>query len=194
MVLLKDLEGFDTSDDVLQFGQALWETTVSDAATRLEVGISPAFTSLTDLPARYRQSLEAIEVGARFRKDEGVYAWERLFLERFLLEASPEVCRRYYEQVFSRENDALFNDEMMYTIDMFFNKDLNLSETARQLYIHRNTLVYRLDKVQKETGINLRSFKDAVGFKLLMEMKHCGQENEDRIPELSKGSSDQRRN
>ena len=57
---------------------------------------------------------------------------------------------------------------MLYTIDMFFKKDLNLSDTARQLYIHRNTLVYRLDKVQRQTGLDLRSFEDAVTFKILM--------------------------
>jgi len=63
---------------------------------------------------------------------------------------------------------------MIYTIDMFFKKDLNLSDTARQLYIHRNTLVYRLDKVQKQTGLDLRSFEDAVTFKILMELKKVG--------------------
>ena len=90
------------------------------------------------------------------------------------MESPPDVCRGYYERLFSPENESLFNDEMMYTIDMFFRQDLNMSETARQLYIHRNTLVYRLDKIQKATGFNLRSFKDAVTFKILMELKHCG--------------------
>ena len=60
---------------------------------------------------------------------------------------------------------------MLYTIEMFFKKDLNLSDTARQLYIHRNTLVYRLDKVQRQTGLDLRSFDDAITFNILMELK-----------------------
>ena len=73
--------------------------------------------------------------------------------------------------LFNRKNQRLFNEEMLYTIEMFFKKDLNLSDTARQLYIHRNTLVYRLDKVQRQTGLDLRSFDDAITFKILMELK-----------------------
>ena len=69
---------------------------------------------------------------------------------------------------------------MLYTIDMFFKKDLNLSDTARQLYIHRNTLVYRLDKVQKQIGLDLRSFEDAVTFKILMELKKVGGDRSSR--------------
>ena len=67
----------------------------------------------------------------------------------------------------------LFSEEILHTIETFFRKDLNLSDTARQLYIHRNTLVYRLDKVQRMTGLDLRRFDDAVTFKMLLEMKKC---------------------
>ena len=68
----------------------------------------------------------------------------------------------------SRRTARLFNEEMLSTIEKFFENSLNLSETARQLYIHRNTLVYRLDKVQRATGLDLRAFDDAVTFKLMM--------------------------
>ena len=83
---------------------------------------------------------------------------------------------RYHSLLFNRKTAKLFNEEMLQTIEMFFRKDLNLSDTARQLFIHRNTLVYRLDKVQRQTGLDLRHFDDAVTFKILYKLKRCGQE------------------
>ena len=83
---------------------------------------------------------------------------------------------RYHSLLFNRRTAKLFNEEMLQTIEMFFRKDLNLSDTARQLFIHRNTLVYRLDKVQRQTGLDLRHFDDAVTFKILYKLKRCGQE------------------
>lgn len=87
----------------------------------------------------------------------------------------------YHALLFNRKTAKLFNEEMLQTIEMFFRKDLNLSDTARQLYIHRNTLVYRLDKVQRLTGLDLRRFDNAVTFKILYELKKCGQEKPKQI-------------
>ena len=100
--------------------------------------------------------------------------FSKLVLERFLMELPQEISAYYHSLLFNRKTQRLFNEEMLYTIEMFFKKDLNLSDTARQLYIHRNTLVYRLDKVQRQTGLDLRKFEDAVTFKILMELKKCG--------------------
>ena len=86
----------------------------------------------------------------------------------------PETAEHYHNLLFNRSTARLFGEEMLYTIEMFFKKDLNLSDTARQLYIHRNTLVYRLDKVQRQVGLDLRKFEDAVTFKMLLEMRKCG--------------------
>ena len=78
---------------------------------------------------------------------------------------------RYHGILFNRKTARLFNDEMLHTIEMFFAKDLNLSDTARQLYIHRNTLVYRLEKIKKLTGLDLREFDDAIVFKVALMVK-----------------------
>ena len=87
----------------------------------------------------------------------------------------PETARRYYEMLFNKKNARVFNEEMVQTIDKFFDCHLNVSEAARQLYIHRNTLVYRLDKVQKATGLDLRAFDDAITFKMLRMLGHVGE-------------------
>ena len=94
-------------------------------------------------------------------------------LERFLMSVPREDSLRYHSLLFNRKTAKLFNEEMLQTIEMFFRKDLNLSDTARQLFIHRNTLVYRLDKVQRQVGLDLRKFEDAVTFKMLLEMRKC---------------------
>ena len=174
VVLIKDLSDEETLDDMIQFSEALQETVMTEAAWQLTVGIGSPLTRMDELQRSYREARRAIEVGRVFQPEQSVYAYTRLSLERLLLEIPPEVAARYHQMLFNPQNEKLFNEEMLYTIDMFFRKDLNLSDTARQLYIHRNTLVYRLDKVQKQLGLDLRSFRDAVTFMILMELKKCG--------------------
>ena len=116
-----------------------------------------------------------------FHPGDSIHMFRRLMLERFLMNVPREESMLYHSLLFSRKTAKLFNEEMLQTIEMFFRKDLNLSDTARQLFIHRNTLVYRLDKVQRQTGLDLRHFDDAVTFKILYELKKCGQEKPRQI-------------
>ena len=124
----------------------------------------------------YRESRRAVEVGRIFLTEQHIYVYRSLVLERFLMDIPREMGTRYHGILFNRKTARLFNDEMLHTIEMFFAKDLNLSDTARQLYIHRNTLVYRLDKVQRQTGLDLRKFDDAVTFKMMMLLGKSGKD------------------
>ena len=101
-------------------------------------------------------------------------------LSVFLADISPEMSQKYNMLMFNRKTARLFNEEMLHTIEKFFENSLNLSETARQIYIHRNTLVYRLDKVQRIIGLDLRSFDDAVTFKMMLLLGKTG-EHKNRI-------------
>lgn len=174
-VLIKDMSDEETMDELMQFCEALQETLMSETACQMTAGIGRSCHTMEELRVSYAEAKRALEVGRLFQPEGHVYAYSRLLLERFLMELPPDVCARYAGRLFGSRNAKLFNEEMLYTIDMFFRKDLNLSDTARQLYIHRNTLVYRLDKVQRQTGLDLRSFKDAVTFKILMELNKCAQ-------------------
>ncbi len=171
--LIKDVSDGSTLDELMQYSQALQETLMSETARQMTVGIGCACHTIDELRESYSEAKRAIEVGRVFQPEESIHAYNRLILERLLLELPASASAAYHGMLFNRHNNRLFNDEMLYTIDMFFKKDLNLSDTARQLYIHRNTLVYRLDKVQRQTGLDLRSFEDAVTFKILMELKKC---------------------
>ena len=172
-VLIKDMTEVDSMEEIVQFAEALQETLMGETAHEMTVGVGRARHTLEELREGYAEARRAIEVGRIFQPESSVYVFSRLILERFLMELPQDISAYYHSLLFNRRTSRLFNEEMLYTIDMFFKKDLNLSDTARQLYIHRNTLVYRLDKVQRQTGLDLRSFDDAVTFKILMELKKC---------------------
>ena len=171
VVLLKDVSEENDLEELNQFAQALQETLMGETAHQMTIGIGRPRRTIDEMRESYTEARRAIEVGRIFKPDESIFVYSRLILERFLMELPQDISAYYHNLLFNRKNQRLFNEEMLYTIDMFFKKDLNLSDTARQLYIHRNTLVYRLDKVQKQIGLDLRSFEDAVTFKILMELK-----------------------
>ena len=152
---------------------------VSAADSRIPccvVGIGEPKKTFPEIGESYRESRRAVEVGRIFLTEQHIYVYRSLVLERFLMDIPREMGTRYHGILFNRKTARLFNDEMLHTIEMFFAKDLNLSDTARQLYIHRNTLVYRLDKVQRQTGLDLRKFDDAVTFKMMMLLGKSGKD------------------
>ena len=181
VALLKDMSSVEDADDLTQFAEAAQETLMSETAHQTTVGIGEPRHNLSSLGESYREARRAIEVGRIFQQDSSIHVFRRLMLERFLTELPRDISAYYHGLLFNRKTARLFNEEMLYTIEMFFKKDLNLSDTARQLYIHRNTLVYRLDKVQRQIGLDLRKFEDAVTFKILMELKKCGIEKPQQI-------------
>lgn len=174
VALIKDMTDVEVLEELTQYAQALQETLMGETAFQMTVGIGRSRHTMDELRESYAEAKRAIEVGRIFQPEDSIYVFNRLILERFLMELPQDISAYYHSLLFNRKTARLFNEEMLYTIDMFFKKDLNLSDTARQLYIHRNTLVYRLDKVQRQTGLDLRSFEDAVTFKILMELKKCG--------------------
>jgi len=171
---IKDASGIEDADELRQFACAVQETLLGEIALPLTIGIGEIARNVSELHASYRQARRSIEIGRAFTPERTIHVYRNMMLERFLSDLSPEIADHYHALLFNRSTARLFSEEMLYTIEMFFKKDLNLSDTARQLYIHRNTLVYRLDKVQRQVGLDLRKFEDAVTFKMLLEMRKCG--------------------
>ena len=181
VALIKDMDGIDGDEDLTQFAEAVQETLMEEGVQHVLVGIGEGKHTLAQLGESYAEARRAIEVGMIFNPAQSIHVFRRMMLERFLMNISREEGLHYHNLLFNRKNAKLFNEEMLQTIDMFFRKDLNLSDTARQLFIHRNTLVYRLDKVQRQTGLDLRHFDDAVTFKILHVLKKCGLEKPKQI-------------
>ena len=108
----------------------------------------------------------ALDVGKIFFAEKNVVAYSSLGIGRLIYQLPIPLCKMFIKEIFGDKSPENFDEETLTTINKFFENSLNVSETSRQLFIHRNTLVYRLDKVQKNTGLNLRSFEDAVLFKI----------------------------
>lgn len=181
VALIKDMDGMDGVEELVQFAEAVQETVMEEAVQSLMVGVGEEKNTLAQLGESYAEARRALEVGHMFNPSCTVHVFRKLMLERFLMNISREESQYYHSLLFNRSTARLFNEEMLQTIEMFFRKDLNLSDTARQLFIHRNTLVYRLDKVLRQTGLDLRRFDDAVTFKILYELKKCSQEKPRQI-------------
>ena len=181
VALIKDMDGIDGAEELYQFAEAVCETVMEEAVQHVIIGIGEEKNTLAQLGESYAEARRAMEVGHIFNPAQRIHVFRRLMLERFLMNVSREEGLHYHNLLFNRKTAKLFNEEMLQTIEMFFCKDLNLSDTARQLFIHRNTLVYRLDKVQRLTGLDLRHFDDAVTFKILYVLKKCGQEKPKQI-------------
>ena len=167
LVLIKSMRNIEGYDDLIQMAADIEQTVMAETGEHPLVSIGECASTLFGLGASYRAAWRALEIGRVYRPNEDVYSYHNLVMERFLSELPPDIGRRYHSLLFNRKTQRLFSEEMLQTIDMFFRKDLNLSDTARQLYIHRNTLVYRLDKIQRQTGLDLRKFDDAITFKTL---------------------------
>lgn len=168
--MLPSMSDVDALANLAKSVDALFE----DAGIDAVIGVSDARTRLSELPEAFNEAREAINVGSIYRASEHIFVYRRLLLERFLNTVPAEAGEKYGQMVMNTRTSRLFSDEMVHTIEVFFENNLNLSEAARKLYIHRNTLVYRLEKVQRVTGFDLRQFDDAVTFKLMMLISRAG--------------------
>ena len=182
IALIKQAEGH-TEEDIAEFAAAVIETIDTETGIQMQAGIGNTTPEAGGLRESYRQACRAIEMGRRFQQEGPVYIYSRQIMER-LISAIPEETRaQLRKELLSSGTEKRLNREMMETIRAFFRNDLNLSTTARQLFIHRNTLIYRLDKIRKETGFDLRRFPDAAAFQMI---SHIPEEPDNDHPDREK--------
>ena len=155
-------------EEIAEYAMALIDTIEGETGIRLRAGIGNVHHAPEEWPAGYREALSALETGDRYRRKSPVQVYAHQQLERMVDQIDPEVRRELRGQVFGAHPERILTEEVLETAESFFAADLNLSVAARQMFIHRNTLTYRLDRIQKETGLDLRVFRDAVIFRLLM--------------------------
>lgn len=146
---------------------AVFDTIREEESLSMMAGIGEPKKGLAPLALSLEEAKTALEIGKKYHENESVYMHKFLLLERLMQEIPAKVAQSYYERLFNRSTSRIFSEETIKTIETFFECHLNIAEAARRLYIHRNTLVYRLDKVQKATGLDLRTFEDAITFRLL---------------------------
>ena len=140
---------------------------------KVNIAYGTVINEIREVSRSYKEARMALDVGKIFYSGENIVAYARLGIGRLIYQLPIPLCKMFIREVFENKSPDDFDEETIVTIHKFFENSLNVSETSRQLYIHRNTLVYRLDKLQKITGLDLRVFEDAITFKIaLMVVKY----------------------
>ena len=166
VLFVKDMEKH-SYDEMIEFTQAVIDTMEGEGITGICAGIGREASGFYRIRDSYGEAQSALSVGMRFRGNDRVYVYTELALER-IIETIPADARLKIREDYLRHGSSFrMTEELLETVRVFFQNDLNLTASARQLFIHRNTLNYRLDKIKRETGLDLRSFNDAVIFRIL---------------------------
>ena len=168
IILIKDTRELPDEEMLAGMASMIVDNVQTEAMMRVRVGYGSRVNNLQDIAKSYQEARMALEVGRIFYVDRDTIAYRYLGIGRLIYQLPMSLCEMFIHEVFGDEVPDVFNDEITSTIQKFFENNLNISETARQLYVHRNTLVYRLDKLQKMTGLDLRNFDDAIIFKITL--------------------------
>ena len=171
IALVKDVRNGVEAQDLRKLASAIEETVNSELFVRTVIGIGAVAHSLKDLATSYKEAQIAIEVGKVFDTEKSIINFENLGLGRLIYQLPVTMCEMFMSEVFKKNSIDALDQEMLITIQKFFENRLNVSETSRKLFVHRNTLVYRLEKIKKLTGLDLREFDHAIIFKVSMMVK-----------------------
>ncbi len=164
--------------EVYAIAENIEKTIYRELGVKTVVGIGTPARHLRELADRYKEAQVAIEVGKVFDDDKSVINYENLGLGRIVYQLPTTLCEMFLSEVFKKNPIEALDQETLYTINKFFENNLNVSETSRKLFVHRNTLVYRLEKIKKLTGLDLREFDHAIIFKVaLMVKKYLNSQN-----------------
>ncbi len=171
IALIKQLpEGADARE-LMHIAAHVEETLSKELGVRTVIGIGTIVTHIRDLARAYKETQVAIEVGKVFDTEKSIINYENLGIGRLIYQLPTTLCEMFLQEVFKKNPIDALDQETLFTINKFFENNLNVSETARKLFVHRNTLVYRLEKIKKLTGLDLREFDDAITFKVALMVK-----------------------
>ena len=168
LALLRELDPDEGEDQAVALARGIVDTLASEAMTDVRVSCSNPITHLDQAAGAYLETVTAMEVGRIFYDRSQVYAYQKLGIGRLIYSLPEEVCELFVREVFGEEDPTELDQETLSTVRTLFENNLNMSETARQLYMHRNTLAYRFDKLQKRLGLDVRTFEDALTFRIVM--------------------------
>lgn len=168
IILVKELKEKDSKEEIDQISKHIYDTLSAEAMTSVYVAIGTVVNDLKNVSASYKEAKMALEVGKIFEENKKIVNYEQLGIGRLIYQLPAPLCKMFINEVLHGLSMDQFDEETLTTVNKFFENNLNVSETSRQLYIHRNTLVYRLDKLQKMTGLDLRNFDDAIIFKIML--------------------------
>ncbi|MCD8023117.1 MAG: helix-turn-helix domain-containing protein [Lachnospiraceae bacterium] len=168
LILVQELDAKDTYEDVERTAKMLRDMLNTEAMSEVKIAYGTIAKEIRQVSRSYKEAKMALDVGKIFYQEKAIVAYNMLGIGRLIYQLPIPLCQMFMREVFGEDTPDTFDEEIITTINKFFENNLNVSETARQLYIHRNTLVYRLEKLQKTTGLDIRVFDDALTFKIAM--------------------------
>ena len=165
VILIKSLEASDGEKQIRQTAQTIVDMMSTEAMMNVRVAYGTVVHELKDVSKSYKEAMMALDVGKIFYVEKKVISYSSLGIGRLIYQLPANLCKIFIDEIFGDNDPGDFDEEIVSTVNKFFENNLNVSETSRQLFVHRNTLVYRLDKLQKSTGLDLRVFEDAITLK-----------------------------
>ena len=168
VVLIKEMRQIPSDEELQQIAQSIVDTVNGETFLNTLVGVGTVARNLDELNSCYKEAQIALEVGKVFEEEKYILNYDNLGIGRLIYQLPIKLCELFLQEVFKKGDIASLDEETILTINKFFENDLNVSETSRQLFVHRNTLVYRLEKIYKLTGLDLRKFDQAIVFKVAM--------------------------
>lgn len=179
IIVVKDVSELSDEGALEKVAEMMVDNLHSEAMVRVRVGYGNRVKNLQDIAKSYQEAKMAIEVGKIFYANEETFSYGRLGIGRLIYQIPMSLCQMFIREIFGNEIPNVFSEENLVTIQKFFENNLNISETARQLFVHRNTLVYRLERLEKEIGLDIRKFEDAMTFKIaMMVLSHMSYQKE----------------
>ena len=173
IILVREVKSNETYEDLDKTAEVIIDMLNTEAMSSAHIAYGTIVNDIREVSRSYKEANMALDVGKIFYSDKNVVAYNRLGIGRLIYQLPLPLCQMFIREIFDGKSPDDLDEETLSTINKFFDNSLNVSETSRQLYIHRNTLVYRLDKLQKTTGLDLRVFDDAITFKIaLMVVKY----------------------
>lgn len=157
--------------DLEKLARSIIDTLATETSAQIVAGIGTVVRGIRDLARSFKESQVALEVGKVFDTEKTIVSYENLGIARLIYQLPNTLCEMFLREVFKRGSIETLDHETLFTIQKFFENNLNVSETSRKLFVHRNTLVYRLEKIRKLTGLDLREFDDAIVFKVALMVK-----------------------
>ncbi len=170
IVVIKMLSDGD-SKEIYKIAKSIEDTLAQALKVKVTIGIGTVVGHIRDLAKAYKEAGVAIDVGKVFDTEKTIINYENLGIGRLIYQLPTVMCGMFLQEVFKKNPIDALDQETLFTINKFFENNLNVSETARKLFVHRNTLVYRLEKIKKLTGLDLREFDDAITFKVALMVK-----------------------
>lgn len=168
IILIKAVEPNATHEDIMQIAHTIVDMVNTEIMINVKVAIGTVVQELKDVSKSYKEAKMALNVGKIFYSEKNISEYTTLGIGRLIYQLPVNLCKMYIEEIFGDHIPEELDEETLHTINKFFDNNLNVSETSRQLFLHRNTLVYRIEKLQKSIGLDIRTFDDALTFKIAL--------------------------